>query len=95
MIILSVDLAGYATGIFGKWHLGDEGPLAPGARGFDESLTFRGAAMSKYFDPELLHNGAKQSYHGYCMDIFTSAAVDFIPQPSTASVCVPGRADRS
>lgn len=70
--------SGYATGIFGKWHLGDEGPLAPGARGFDESLTFRGAAMSKYFDPELLHNGAKQSYHGYCMDIFTSAAVDFI-----------------
>ncbi|RMD74339.1 MAG: hypothetical protein D6820_16900, partial [Lentisphaerae bacterium] len=30
--------AGYTTGIFGKWHLGDEEPYLPGNRGFDEVL---------------------------------------------------------
>src|SRR4051794_3011278 len=29
-------LAGYTTGIFGKWHLGDEADYQPGQRGFDE-----------------------------------------------------------
>ncbi|HET6878865.1 MAG TPA: sulfatase-like hydrolase/transferase, partial [Pirellulales bacterium] len=29
--------AGYRTGIFGKWHLGDEAPYQPGRRGFDET----------------------------------------------------------
>src|SRR5688572_31402089 len=28
--------AGYTTGIFGKWHLGDEDAYQPGKRGFDE-----------------------------------------------------------
>ena len=28
--------AGYATGIFGKWHLGNEGAYRPENRGFDE-----------------------------------------------------------
>ena len=31
--------AGYATGIFGKWHLGDEAPYQPDQRGFDEGTT--------------------------------------------------------
>jgi len=72
--------AGYVTGIFGKWHLGDDGPHAPNAQGFDESLVFRRAAMPRkqYFDPELLHNGANQRYTGYCMDVFTDAAIEFI-----------------
>jgi hypothetical protein len=29
--------AGYTTGIFGKWHLGDEEAYQPGKRGFDRS----------------------------------------------------------
>lgn len=72
--------AGYATGIFGKWHLGDDGPHAPNAQGFDEALVFRKAAMrpDQYFNPTLLHNGVEQQYAGYCMDVFTDAAMDFI-----------------
>src|SRR5438876_1148812 len=31
--------AGYTTGIFGKWHLGDEPSYQPGQRGFDEVFT--------------------------------------------------------
>jgi arylsulfatase A len=29
--------AGYATGVFGKWHIGDQEDTRPPARGFDES----------------------------------------------------------
>lgn len=74
--------AGYATGIFGKWHLGDDGPHAPNAQGFDESLVFRGAAMraEQYFNPELLHNGRARRCSGYCMDVFTTAAIEFVQQ---------------
>ncbi len=70
--------AGYATGIFGKWHLGDAAEHAPNAKGFDEALVHRGAAMRQYFDPVLLHNGTEEKRTGYCMDIFTDAAVGFI-----------------
>ena len=73
--------AGYATGIFGKWHLGYEGPYLPNAQGFDESLVFyRGLPEKMYFDPELIHNGKPEHYKGYCMDVFTDAAIDFIKQ---------------
>ncbi len=72
--------AGYATGIFGKWHLGDDAGRGPNDQGFDEALTFRGPALpgKQYFDPTLLHNGKPEKQAGYCMDIFTDAAVRFI-----------------
>ncbi len=70
--------AGYATGLFGKWHLGDDDQHCPNAQGFNESLTFRGAAMRQYFQPELLHNGVAVQPDGYCMDLFTDAAIRFI-----------------
>ena len=38
--------AGYATGLFGKWHLGDSYPYRPQDRGFQEVLTFRGWGLS-------------------------------------------------
>ena len=71
---------GYATGLFGKWHLGDNGSHAATERGFDEVLTFEGAAMraDQYNDPVLLHNGRPEKWPGYCMDVFTDAAIDFV-----------------
>jgi arylsulfatase A-like enzyme len=72
--------AGYATGLFGKWHLGDAGEHAPNAQGFDEVLSFRGAAMKQYFNPTLLHNGKEEPQQGYCMDLFADAANRFIRQ---------------
>ena len=82
---------GYATGIFGKWHLGDNYPMRPCDQGFDESLIHLAGGMgqpgdfttwprgdSSYFDPVLWHNGKQQKYDGYCSDIFTSNAVDFL-----------------
>jgi arylsulfatase A-like enzyme len=69
---------GYATGIFGKWHLGDDPAHAPNAQGFEEALVHRGPCMEQYFDPTLLHNGNEEKFEGYCMDIFTDAAIRFI-----------------
>jgi len=34
--------------------------------------------MRRYFDPDLLHNGRPVKPAGYCMDIFTDAAIEFI-----------------
>ncbi|MGI9474611.1 MAG: sulfatase-like hydrolase/transferase, partial [Rubripirellula sp.] len=45
--------AGYATGIFGKWHLGDEDAYQPYSRGFTETF-IHGAG------------GIGQSYPGSC-----------------------------
>jgi arylsulfatase A-like enzyme len=83
--------AGYRTGIFGKWHLGDNYPSRPCDQGFDESVIHLSGGMaqpgdfttylrgdSSYFDPVLWHNGKQQRYQGYCTDIFTERAIDFI-----------------
>lgn len=85
--------AGYATGIFGKWHLGDNYPMRPCDQGFDESLIHLTGGMgqpgdittwprgdSSYFDPILWHNGRQQKYDGYCSDIFTSNAMGFLEE---------------
>jgi arylsulfatase A-like enzyme len=78
--------AGYRTGIFGKWHLGDDYPLRTIDHGFEESLVLRGGGLEQpanvphdgYFDPLLQHNGNPEKYHGYCTDIFVNAAMEFI-----------------
>lgn len=83
--------AGYVTGHFGKWHLGDNYPMRPTDQGFDESVMHLAGGMgqpgdittwprrdSSYFDPVLWHNGKQQKYYGYCSDIFASTAIDFI-----------------
>ncbi len=78
--------AGYRTGIFGKWHLGDNYPSRPIDQGFSESLVHRGGGIgqpadppgNRYFDPTLSHNGVDQLTQGYCSDIFTDAAIKFI-----------------
>lgn len=83
--------AGYATGIFGKWHLGDEDPYQPGQRGFDEVLIHGGGGIGQtypgscgdapnndYFDPVLRHNGRFERTKGYCTDVFFDRALHWI-----------------
>jgi arylsulfatase/arylsulfatase A len=72
--------AGYATGIFGKWHLGDTHPLRAMDQGFEEALVHRGGgigqpsdppgAEGKYTDPVLFRNGRPIALKGYCTDIY-------------------------
>ncbi len=82
---------GYTTGIFGKWHLGDNYPSRPGDQGFEESVIHLSGGMgqvgdfttyfqrdSSYFNPVLWHNGEQEKYDGYCTDIFTNEAIRFM-----------------
>lgn len=82
---------GYTTGIFGKWHLGDEDAYQPGKRGFDEVFihgaggigqTYAGscgdAPNNTYFDPAILHNGRFEKTKGFCTDVFFRQALSWI-----------------
>ena len=82
--------AGYRTGIYGKWHLGDNYPLRAMDQGFQDSLVHRGGgigqpsdpigAEGKYTDPTLFKNGVETPMKGYCTDIYFDAALEFISQ---------------
>ena len=80
--------AGYATGIFGKWHLGDCYPMRAMDQGFEESLVHRGGGLAqpsepienerRYTDPILFRNGESVATEGYCTDVYFDAALDWI-----------------
>lgn len=80
--------AGYATGIFGKWHLGDNHPMRAMDQGFEESLVHRGGgigqpsdppgAEGRYTDAVLFRNGAREETTGYCTDVYFDAAFEFM-----------------
>jgi arylsulfatase A len=70
--------AGYATGLFGKWHLGENYPSVPHAQGFDEYIGFRTGHMEDYFDPILEHNGNPYPTRGYITDVITDEAIRFM-----------------
>jgi arylsulfatase A-like enzyme len=76
----------YRTGIFGKWHLGDNYPYRPQDRGFQEVLVHGGGGVGQtpdawgndYFDDTYWHNGAPEKHRGYCTDIWFDSAMRFI-----------------
>lgn len=83
--------AGYATGIFGKWHLGDEEAYRPESRGFDEVYIHGGGGIgqtypgscgdapgNKNIDPALFHNGKWEKTKGYCTDLFFAQAIKWM-----------------
>lgn len=78
--------AGYRTGIFGKWHLGDNAPLRPTEQGFNTSVIHRGGGLAQpssppntgYFNPPLERNNKAFIGSGYCTDIFFDEAIRFI-----------------
>lgn len=77
---------GYATGIFGKWHLGDAHPYRPMDRGFDVSVVHGGGGIMQtpdywgndYFDDTYFVNGQPQAFEGYCTDVFFREGMQFI-----------------
>lgn len=85
--------AGYRTGIFGKWHLGDEDAYQPGRRGFDEVFIHGGGGIGQHFpgscgdapgnlylNPVLRHNGTFERTDGYCTDLFFAQALRWMEQ---------------
>jgi arylsulfatase A-like enzyme len=77
---------GYATAIFGKWHLGDNFPFRPQDRGFQEVVVHGGGGVGQipdywgndYFDDTYFHNGRPEKFTGYCTDVFFREATRFI-----------------
>lgn len=83
--------AGYTSGIFGKWHLGDEEPYRPENRGFDEVYIHGGGGIGQTFpgscgdapdntniNPALWHNGKWEKTTGYCTDLFFTQAIKWM-----------------
>jgi arylsulfatase A-like enzyme len=77
---------GYRTGIFGKWHLGDNYPHRPHDRGFQEAVYHLGWGITStpdywnnhYFDDFFRHSGRLQQYPGYCTDVWFAEAIQWI-----------------
>lgn len=78
--------SGYETGMFGKWHLGDNYPYRPEDRGFTEVYRHGGGGVGQtpdywnnaYFDGHYFHNGNIIPAKGFCTDVFFEASHKFI-----------------
>lgn len=77
---------GYATGMFGKWHLGDNYPYRPHDRGFNEAFYHGSGGVTQitdywgndYFDDTYYRNGLPEKTKGYCTDVWYENAIQFI-----------------
>lgn len=82
---------GYTSGIFGKWHLGDEEAYRPESRGFDEVYIHGGGGIGQTYpgscgdapgntniNPALWHNGKWEKTTGYCTDLFFAQAIKWM-----------------
>lgn len=84
--------AGYKTGAFGKWHLGDNYPFRAHDRGFQHTVMHYGGGVQQtpdywgndYFDDTYFKNGEPTPYKGYCTDIFFDEAINFIKNSKEA-----------
>lgn len=78
--------SGYATGMFGKWHLGDNYPYRPEDRGYTEVMRHGGGGVGQtpdywdnaYFHGSYWHNGKPTPVKGFCTDVFFDYARRFI-----------------
>ncbi len=78
--------AGYRTGMFGKWHLGDNYPYRPHDRGFETAVWFPSSHVSAvpdywnndYFDDTYWRNNEPEEFEGYCTDVFFDQAMDWM-----------------
>ena len=67
--------AGYATGFFGKWHMGNDDSPRPG---FTRWVAMPGQGES--LDPHLKVDGARLQAKGYVTDVLTDYVEQFITQ---------------
>ena len=77
---------GYRTGLFGKWHLGDNWPYRPNERGFDETVACWSGGVTQaadwwgndYFDDTYYRDNVPEKFEGYCTDVFFDEGLRFI-----------------
>ena len=86
---------GYTTGIFGKWHLGDEESYQPDQRGFDEVFIHGAGGIgqrysgscadvpgNRYINPIIKHNGIFVQTKDFCTNVFFQQAMGWIKEQS-------------
>lgn len=77
---------GYATGTFGKWHLGDCAPSRPMDKGFETSVWHRCGGLTQisdywtndYFDDTYLVGDRQTKFEGYCTDVWFDQSMKFM-----------------
>lgn len=80
--------AGYATGMVGKWHLGDNAPHRPQDRGFQKVVWHRCGGIGQasdfwgndYFDDTYERNGKFEKFEGYCTDVWFREGMRFVEE---------------
>ncbi len=80
--------SGYKTGIFGKWHLGDNYPVRPTDLGFDVAVHHKAGGVGElsdywgnnYFNDIYYVNNKPKQFEGYCTDVWFEQAINFIEE---------------
>jgi arylsulfatase len=77
--------AGYATGLFGKWHLGDNYPHRPTDRGFQKAVHVHGWGFTSapefantLTDGRYFEDNVEKRFKGYCTDFWFSRAIEWM-----------------
>ncbi len=79
---------GYKTGLFGKWHLGDNYPVRPTDKGFDVAIHHLAGGVGElsdywgnsYFDDVYFVNNEPKQFEGYCTDVWFNETMKFIDE---------------
>jgi N-acetylglucosamine-6-sulfatase len=72
-LAIPLQQAGYRTGFFGKWHMGNDDSPRPG---FSRWVAMRG--QGEALDPQFNVDGARVQESGYVTDLLTDRAIAFM-----------------